>query len=159
MRDHLTGSFRNLTGFRARTRGASHVSASCNNTSLSPAHCCSSKLRNNMNVMVDGLPHAHPKHRNDSTPRSPPSTNRQAISQPSRYAFLNHSTVTVHQNLPPSVDDKPLARQRRRRTRFVFVSHMVEFTGCQLSLVRKTKPSSRRPTTKIRSRTNQHVLK
>ncbi|KAK5170443.1 Homeobox protein yox1 [Saxophila tyrrhenica] len=32
------------------------------------------------------------------------------------YAFLNHSTETVSDNLPPNVDDKPLARQRRRRT-------------------------------------------
>ncbi|KAF2169870.1 hypothetical protein M409DRAFT_20284 [Zasmidium cellare ATCC 36951] len=32
------------------------------------------------------------------------------------YAFLNHSTTTVPNNLPPSVDDKPLARQKRRRT-------------------------------------------
>ncbi|KAK3722396.1 Homeobox protein yox1 [Vermiconidia calcicola] len=32
------------------------------------------------------------------------------------YAFLNHSSATVPHNLPPNVDDKPLARQRRRRT-------------------------------------------
>ena len=35
------------------------------------------------------------------------------------YAFLNHSSATLPHNLPPNVDDKPLARQRRRRTRFV----------------------------------------
>lgn len=35
------------------------------------------------------------------------------------YAFLNHSTATVSDNLPPKVDDKSLARQRRRRTRCV----------------------------------------
>ncbi|CAK4030582.1 transcription factor homeobox like [Lecanosticta acicola] len=32
------------------------------------------------------------------------------------YAFLNHSASTVHQNQPPMVDDKPLARQKRKRT-------------------------------------------
>lgn len=34
------------------------------------------------------------------------------------YAFLNHSTATVSDSLPPTVDDKSLARQRRRRTRY-----------------------------------------
>ena len=33
------------------------------------------------------------------------------------YAFLNHSSNTLTYNLPPYVDDKPLARQKRRRTR------------------------------------------
>lgn len=31
-------------------------------------------------------------------------------------AFLNHSPETVKRNLPPDVDNKPLARQKRRRT-------------------------------------------
>ena len=34
------------------------------------------------------------------------------------YAFLNHSAATLPNNLPPNVDDKPLARQKRKRTRF-----------------------------------------
>ena len=33
------------------------------------------------------------------------------------YAFLVHSANTLTNNLPPDVDNKPLARQKRRRTR------------------------------------------
>lgn len=33
------------------------------------------------------------------------------------YAFLVHSQKTLTQNLPPRVDNKLLARQKRRRTR------------------------------------------
>jgi hypothetical protein len=36
------------------------------------------------------------------------------------YAFLVHSQKTLTQNLPPRVDNKLLARQKRRRTRYVF---------------------------------------
>ena len=36
-------------------------------------------------------------------------------------AFLVHSPDTVQRNLPPDVDNKPLARQKRRRTRYVFL--------------------------------------
>ncbi|KAK4546912.1 hypothetical protein LTR36_001644 [Oleoguttula mirabilis] len=32
------------------------------------------------------------------------------------YAFLNHSTATLPHNLPPSVDDRALGRQKRKRT-------------------------------------------
>ena len=35
------------------------------------------------------------------------------------YAFLVHSQKTLTQNLPPRVDNKLLARQKRRRTRYV----------------------------------------
>jgi hypothetical protein len=35
------------------------------------------------------------------------------------YAFLVHSQETIPWNLPPDVDNKPLARQKRRRTRYV----------------------------------------
>lgn len=35
------------------------------------------------------------------------------------YAFLNHSAATLPLNLPPNVDDRPLARQKRKRTRCV----------------------------------------
>ena len=73
----------------------------------------------NMESVVDELPHAHPKYQNESIRISPVSTAQHAT-PPLRYAFLNHSAVTVNQNLPPCVDDKPLARQRRRRTRFVY---------------------------------------
>jgi len=37
------------------------------------------------------------------------------------YAFLVHSQKTLTQNLPPRVDNKLLARQKRRRTRYVFL--------------------------------------
>ena len=33
------------------------------------------------------------------------------------YAFLVHSQQTVNGNLPPVIDNHPLARQKRRRTR------------------------------------------
>ena len=33
----------------------------------------------------------------------------------------------MNQNLPPNVDDKPLARQRRRRTRFVLNKSGITF--------------------------------
>lgn len=35
------------------------------------------------------------------------------------YAFLVHSQKTLTQNLPPRVDNKLLARQKRRRTRYL----------------------------------------
>lgn len=39
------------------------------------------------------------------------------------YAFLVHSQKTLTQNLPPRVDNKALARQKRRRTRY-FSPHL-----------------------------------
>lgn len=36
-----------------------------------------------------------------------------------KYAFLIHSQKTLTENLPPRVDNKLLARQKRRRTRYV----------------------------------------
>ena len=47
-------------------------------------------------------------------------------------AFLVHSPETVQRNLPPDVDNKPLARQKRRRTRYARISY------CILWLVRVT---------------------
>jgi hypothetical protein len=43
-------------------------------------------------------------------------------SSPGNYAFLNHSSSTVPKNLPPKVDDKPLARQKRKRTRYTLAN-------------------------------------
>ena len=40
----------------------------------------------------------------------------------STHAFLVHSPNTVANDLPPDVDNKPLARQKRRRTRYDFIS-------------------------------------
>ncbi|WPH02586.1 Hypothetical protein R9X50_00545100 [Acrodontium crateriforme] len=50
----------------------------------------------------------HPEHKVEAA-------EAQNRSNPS-YAFLNHSTATLPNNLPPNVDDKPLARQKRKRT-------------------------------------------
>ncbi|KAL4756929.1 homeobox domain-containing protein [Aspergillus foveolatus] len=48
---------------------------------------------------------------------SPPSTqNSDSSTASSSYAFLVHSQKTLTQNLPPRVDNKLLARQKRRRT-------------------------------------------
>lgn len=33
------------------------------------------------------------------------------------YAFMNHSPASVHDNQPPNIDDKRVARQKRKRTR------------------------------------------
>jgi hypothetical protein len=51
-----------------------------------------------------------------ATSSSPPQT---CSSSPANlhYAFLVHSQKTLTQNLPPRVDNKLLARQKRRRTR------------------------------------------
>lgn len=35
------------------------------------------------------------------------------------FAFLVHSPETVANRMPPDVDNKPLARQKRRRTSYV----------------------------------------
>jgi hypothetical protein len=48
---------------------------------------------------------------------SSPQSNVPESSTPS-YAFLVHSQKTLTQNLPPRVDNKLLARQKRRRTRY-----------------------------------------
>lgn len=51
---------------------------------------------------------------NSSSP-SLPATDSTALN----YAFLVHSQKTLTQNLPPRVDNKLLARQKRRRTRYI----------------------------------------
>lgn len=44
---------------------------------------------------------------------------REKASEPgSRYAFLVHSTDSLKNGEDPSIDNKPLARQKRRRTRY-----------------------------------------
>lgn len=52
----------------------------------------------------------------------------ERTSPPGNYAFLNHSPTTVPNNLPPNVDDKPLARQKRRRTRYINTQIAIEST-------------------------------
>ncbi|KAK5290094.1 Homeobox protein yox1 [Cryomyces antarcticus] len=47
--------------------------------------------------------------------KSPPTTSSPTEAS---YAFLVHSQETLPNNLPPDVDNKPLARQKRRRTRY-----------------------------------------
>lgn len=49
---------------------------------------------------------------------SPPSDSTAAALN---YAFLVHSQKTLTQNLPPRVDNKLLARQKRRRTRYALI--------------------------------------
>ena len=49
-------------------------------------------------------PETQPKDMHDSSP-------------PNNYAFLVHSQESLNHNLPPEVDNPPLARQKRRRTR------------------------------------------
>lgn len=44
---------------------------------------------------------------------------------PNSLAFLVHSQDTVQHNLPPDVDNKPLARQKRKRTRYVRFLHRI----------------------------------
>ncbi|KAF2669899.1 hypothetical protein BT63DRAFT_224477 [Microthyrium microscopicum] len=44
------------------------------------------------------------------------SANGPSTTPPGKVAFLVHSVNTMTENLPPEVDDKSLARQRRRRT-------------------------------------------
>jgi hypothetical protein len=63
-------------------------------------------------------------------PTSPP-TLPDAIGRRSplltQHAFLVHSPNTFAKDLPPDVDNKPLARQKRRRTRYVlFISRLID---------------------------------
>ncbi|KAF2262862.1 hypothetical protein CC78DRAFT_534505 [Lojkania enalia] len=51
-----------------------------------------------------------------SSPSSSSVTGRRSSPPHSGLAFLVHSPETVSNNLPPDVDNKPLARQKRRRT-------------------------------------------
>src|ERR1700744_5582949 len=54
--------------------------------------------------------------------RSPGTESSSKSSSPvSNIAFLVHSPHTLTQNLPPDVDNKSFARQRRRRTRYVLL--------------------------------------
>lgn len=62
-----------------------------------------------------------------STPRAPSSSPHATSRTPNTsFAFLVHSPDTVANALPPDVDNKPLARQKRRRTRYV-VFHQFAF--------------------------------
>ncbi|KAF2502825.1 hypothetical protein BU16DRAFT_521485 [Lophium mytilinum] len=51
-----------------------------------------------------------------STPSSASNCGRRSSPSSGSLAFLVHSPNTVQNNLPPDVDNKPLARQKRRRT-------------------------------------------
>jgi hypothetical protein len=55
-----------------------------------------------------------------SSPASSRPTRRASFS--GQLAFLVHSQETVANHMPPDVDNKALARQKRRRTRYVFSS-------------------------------------
>ena len=70
----------------------------------------------------------------DSSPRSSVSDSGRCSSPTvaGGLAFLVHSPETVQRDLPPDVDNKPLARQKRRRTRYARIFY------CVLWLVRVT---------------------
>jgi len=73
------------------------------------------------------------------------------------YAFLVHSANTLTNNLPPDVDDKPLARQKRRRTRYVVIpcrGVTVLLTG---HVVQKTRQCLKPSINAIRSQTRLRV--
>jgi hypothetical protein len=53
-----------------------------------------------------------------SPPSSEESENLYTSSPTEDLAFVVHSQDTVQNNLPPDVDNKNLARQKRRRTRY-----------------------------------------
>jgi hypothetical protein len=55
-------------------------------------------------------------------PVASPSIGRRASPVATDFAFLVHSPETVANRQPPDVDNKPLARQKRRRTSYVFCS-------------------------------------
>ena len=88
------------------------------------------------------------------------------------YAFLVHSQNTLGNTLPPAIDNKSLARQRRRRTRCVLplrLGRSPSYTRLETSvaccantgsgdltngsLAQKTKPYSRRNTSTTIGRT------
>jgi hypothetical protein len=52
---------------------------------------------------------------------------RDVPSTPGALAFLVHSQETVANKMPPDVDNKALARQRRRRTRYVTIYFILPF--------------------------------
>lgn len=47
---------------------------------------------------------------------SPHSEQADATSSSPSFPFFNHSAATLPNNLPPNADDKPMARQKRKRT-------------------------------------------
>jgi hypothetical protein len=63
---------------------------------------------------------AEQKHAQDqfAMSSSPAPAARSSPTAPTALAFLVHSPTTVANSLPPDVDNKPLARQKRRRTRY-----------------------------------------
>lgn len=77
-------------------------------------------------------------------------------SSPASYAFFNHSTSTLPHQLPPNVDDKPLARQKRKRTRYI-ASMSVRDVALTRDTARKTRLCSRALTTGIQSPIRRRV--
>lgn len=110
-----------------------------------------SNTRQNANILPRAHRHAllHTTSRafgmDDTVPPHVPAGRYQPRSQQSaNYAFLNHSSATLPNNLPPAVDDKPLARQKRRRTRYAL---RLEFSSVLLLMclaVRKIRLSWKR---------------
>jgi hypothetical protein len=61
---------------------------------------------------------------------SSPPTVQTPESATLNYAFLVHSQKTLTQNLPPRVDNKLLARQKRRRTRYICPQFESKVVNC-----------------------------
>ena len=57
-----------------------------------------------------------------------PAARSSPTAPPGALAFLVHSPTTVANSLPPDVDNKPLARQKRRRTRYAL--HLSSYSIC-----------------------------
>jgi len=125
---------------RASLSLPSRSSACTSNTHLPPSVSLSFAAVHYAQDMIDLSLHHYPYSTTDvaaaSTAATPISATQrpsvmqaaqtQASSSPAptpvsktSFAFLVHSQDTIPNNLPPDVDDKPLARQRRRRTRSV----------------------------------------
>ena len=56
------------------------------------------------------------------------------------YAFLVHSQKSLTQNLPPRVDNKLLARQKRRRTRYIDTPSRLTCYGTANTVTRSCSP-------------------
>ena len=85
-------------------------------------------------------------------------------------AFLVHSPETVQRNLPPDVDNKPLARQKRRRTRYARIFYCVLWlvgvtTRCCVAILRDqscichTNPTPPLTTMTPNSKEDEDILK
>lgn len=66
-------------------------------------------------ILNSGLHFGLEEDMSDRSPSSPQEGEAPASSSPS-FPFFNHDATTLPKHLPPSIDDKPTARQKRKRT-------------------------------------------